>query len=657
MAELEKILCTDSRIEAAKKINAIVDAMGEGDLANIDLSNLSSTGQAKFDEKAYANEVLKKAQITNCILEKPKYLNWTYEGGVITLKTGSKLMYPDGFNSDGSRKFSYYTTTKDFVWDQKAVTASLRYLWLARTGQYGNNFGQEMLYVGDTAPTLTGSYCLWYDTANNVLKNTSNKGETWQTNQGTFPFMTVQQQASEAGFKYPTSVFDGIGIMDSCVWVADGIKVLVPYGRNTDGTLKNTEVTSKASVHLAVWKVSTTATSPLFISTSGVLGNSGTRYVESETEPTFNYVLWYNPLTNEIKYKDSATSTWVLRRYAVVGFCYGTYGTPWANHFSYTEPNLKEAFRAVDYSEFEKLHVNNPHFFGQYIWSEFAPDNLSWLKSSGQWNSGNGYSAFYNWALAKANAGTSGFKLSTASYTDYDFVINTSAKTFRLPIKVQNAPNGGTAPVIGNGNGLGLATSTNTSSYYPIAERDTDDSEIFTHTARTSAIAMGTDIGNATGGVANGVAIGVSTNPEFSGLIADLSKATNSKLSLYFYVGETVRDEFLIDVAQIASNIANKVEVVEAYSNGTSWYRVYSADQTGKRFCLQGGVTNLPTTIALLKRFNNTNYTVTYSVSGGDVNSGYEHIVIENKTANSVDVRHLHGYTGQIDWEAKGYIS
>lgn len=358
MAELEKILCTDSRIEAAKKINAIVDAMGEGDLANIDLSNLSPTGQTKFDEKAYANEVLKKTQITNCITEKPNYLNWTYADGVITLKAGSKLMYPNGFNSDGSRKFSYYTTTKDFVWDQKSATASLRYLWLARTGQYGNNFGQEMLYVGDTAPTLTGNYCLWYDTANNVLKNTSNKGGTWQTNQGTFPFMTVQQQASEAGFKYPTSVFDGIGIMDSCVWVADGIKVLVPNGRNTDGTLKNTEVTSKASVHLALWKASTTATSPLLITTTGVLGNTGTRYVESETEPTFNYVLWYNPLTNEIKYKDSSTSTWVLRRYAIVGLCYGTYGTPWASHFSYTEPNFKEAFRAVDYGEF-RAEVDN----------------------------------------------------------------------------------------------------------------------------------------------------------------------------------------------------------------------------------------------------------------------------------------------------------
>ncbi len=322
-----------------------------------------------LEEGQDTSEFLNTSQITNCILEKPKYLNWTYEGGVITLKTGSKLIYPNGFNSDGSRKFSYHTTTKDITWETSGADSRLRYLWVGRVGQYPANYTQGMLYVGDTAPTLTSNNCLWYDTANNILKSTSDKGVTWNT-QGTFPIMTAYNKEGGVGFEYPTSVFDGIGIMDNCAWVADGLKVLVPYGRNSDGTLKNTEITSKASVHLAVWKVSTTATSPLFITTTGILGNSGTKYVESEIEPTFNYVLWYNPLTNEIKYKDSATSTWALRRYAVVGLCYGTYGTPWASHFSYTEPNLKEAFRAVDYNEFEQLSnefANTPHIVETYV--------------------------------------------------------------------------------------------------------------------------------------------------------------------------------------------------------------------------------------------------------------------------------------------------
>lgn len=294
-------------------------------------------------------------KITNCITEKPKYLNWTYADGVITLKAGSKLMYPDGFNSDGSRKFSYYTTTKDFVWDHKSTTASLRYFWVSRGLQYVSNFHQSMLYVGDTAPALTNNYCLWYDTANNILKDTADKGVTWRTDNGVFPIMTVQQQADEAGYAYPTSVFDGIGIMDKCAWVADGVKVLIPNGRNSDGTLKNIEVTTKACIVPATWNISVPNQASLIITSTGLISTGGLQYVESEAEPTSTYTLWYNPLTNEMKYKGASTSAWEKRLYMRIGSCAGTYGTLWADHFSFTEPNFKEAFRGVDFNEFIKL--------------------------------------------------------------------------------------------------------------------------------------------------------------------------------------------------------------------------------------------------------------------------------------------------------------
>jgi hypothetical protein len=37
-------------------------------------------------------------------------------------------------------------------------------------------------------------------------------------------------------------VFDGIGYIASTIWVDKGVKALIPYGRNDDGTLKNIEV-------------------------------------------------------------------------------------------------------------------------------------------------------------------------------------------------------------------------------------------------------------------------------------------------------------------------------------------------------------------------------------------------------------------------------
>lgn len=50
MAELEKLCCTDSKVETLKKINAIID-----NKANTDLSNLSEAGQAILDTKTNIN--------------------------------------------------------------------------------------------------------------------------------------------------------------------------------------------------------------------------------------------------------------------------------------------------------------------------------------------------------------------------------------------------------------------------------------------------------------------------------------------------------------------------------------------------------------------------------------------------------------------------
>ena len=82
-----------------------------------------------------------------------------------------------------------------------------------------------------------------------------------------------------------------------------------------------------------------------------------------------------------------------------------------------------------------EYNINTPFFFGQSMYSDVAPDNASWLASNGQWNAKTVYPDYYDWLLEQMNAGVSGFVASTAAYTDYDFVINTTDQTFRLPLK------------------------------------------------------------------------------------------------------------------------------------------------------------------------------------------------------------------------------
>lgn len=78
--------------------------------------------------------------------------------------------------------------------------------------------------------------------------------------------------------------------------------------------------------------------------------------------------------------------------------------------------------------------VNNPYAYGMSQYCQGAMNNNSWLTSDGQWNAGTVYTGLYAWCLAQLTAGVDGFKASTDTYGDYDFVINTAEQTFRLPV-------------------------------------------------------------------------------------------------------------------------------------------------------------------------------------------------------------------------------
>lgn len=121
---IENLNCLDTKVETYRKLNSAIDALNT--TADMDLSNLSNLGQAKFDEKAYANEVLKKNQITNCILECPQeissdntiadpndtYRGIGYIGSTIWIDKGLKYLIPKDRNADGTLNNIEITTTK-----------------------------------------------------------------------------------------------------------------------------------------------------------------------------------------------------------------------------------------------------------------------------------------------------------------------------------------------------------------------------------------------------------------------------------------------------------------------------------------------------------------------------------------------------------------
>ena len=206
-----------------------------------------------------------------------------------------------------------------------------------------------------------------------------------------------------------------------------------------------------------------------------------------------------------------------------------------------------------------EIELNNPFSLLDYKYSEYELNNLSWLRSEGQYNSKAVYPAVYDLLLkiyngTETKAGVS-VKLSTEAYTDYDFVLNTADETFRLQLKVKqkflNAINDN-MPVVGTGKALGVTDGTNTLSW-------ASDVSGTRHPACTdSGVKVGSARNTKAGPIRSNVALGITTDPTKSGLIAKVSQSEVSGLYLYFYVGETVQNANLVNIGRIQETYTTK---------------------------------------------------------------------------------------------------
>ena len=200
------------------------------------------------------------------------------------------------------------------------------------------------------------------------------------------------------------------------------------------------------------------------------------------------------------------------------------------------------------------IELNNPYSLFDSKYSDHELNNLSWLKSEGQWNAKAVYTTAYDKLLKVYNgtetvAGLS-VKLSTETYTDYDFVLNTADETFRLPLKTKLASG---KVVVGNGMALGLTNGTkNTGLRWSTSVSLSADVNSY-----------GTNVGGSTGGQSfeKDESLGITTDATKSGI-----ELSDSGLYLYFYIGETVQNANLIDAGRVGEQLANKVD-----STNTQW--------------------------------------------------------------------------------------
>ena len=224
------------------------------------------------------------------------------------------------------------------------------------------------------------------------------------------------------------------------------------------------------------------------------------------------------------------------------------------------------------------IELNNPYSLFDSKYSDHELNNLSWLKSEGQWNSKAVYPTAYD-KLLKVYNGTEtveglSVKLSTETYTDYDFVLNTADETFRLPLK------NGEENLVGNeyiqintlpANNATLTAPAN--GYYTISVWASQSTSRFCMTNLSNNLTVG-EGGKSLQEVSWNYVMPCKKGDRIQFHYENVTIQDGNFYfcpnigngSLYFYVGETVQNANLIDAGRIGEQLANKVD-----STNTQW--------------------------------------------------------------------------------------
>ena len=366
-----------------------------------------------------------KSQLTNCITEIPQNIKLELKDGVLTLKAGSKVYVPNGFEADGTtKKFDEVTIESDLISSQRnydltnAMFIENNVLTPRRT---------DFISSGGTAPSSPLENWTWYDTTNNIIKRYD--GSTWTTNKNISLPIAITTSTTASLYTSIDQVFNGFGYIGSTVFVLPNVKCLIPNGRNEDGSLNNIEfVTDKVSTS----NFGGTSTNILGIQLSNnddisqqyhISYIARYAYYEQNTKPQVNIAKWFDTANNQIYYWNELETPYKIKQ------C--TFGTFTITDDHITSFNPKLQFRAVDYSEFN----STPHIIDTYrngnswyrVWSD------GWCEQGGAVNTSATGGQSYQVTLLKPynnnlyNATTAFNIMATASVVRYNtyFILQT----------------------------------------------------------------------------------------------------------------------------------------------------------------------------------------------------------------------------------------
>lgn len=238
-----------------------------------------------YAESINPDKFLDKTQITNCITEIPQDIKLELNNGTLTLKAGSKVYKPNGFEGDGvTPKFDVVVVESD-VSLSKGVGDEQVMFFTSGDGNSLFRYTKSAIYSGLSKPSVSTQYAAWYDTSVNKIKVTSDTGATWVEQTWGLPLAWGATTASSV--VSVVQIFNGLGYIGSTIFALPNVKGLIPNGRNEDGSLRNIEFTT-TRVMISTVVATKRDLTPIVISGGALgIGNpystpNGYRYLEDD---------------------------------------------------------------------------------------------------------------------------------------------------------------------------------------------------------------------------------------------------------------------------------------------------------------------------------------------------------------------------------------
>ena len=231
---------------------------------------------------------------TNRILEIPQTVKAELNNGVITIKAGTKVYIPNGFETDGiTRKFDIIILTKDLTYTEPTSNALTLPLFVSSNGnglfRRGNNNS------GKTVPdNYTGAF---YNLTTNKMES-YNDGSLSVTM--SLPICICTNSATTGNnIVSVNQIFNGFGYIGSTAFALPGVKYQFADGRNEDGTYKSiTKTFDNVSLVSYSYQITGTERQPLSINDQGILTRTY-RYVMQNNQPALGDTVLYKPEINE----------------------------------------------------------------------------------------------------------------------------------------------------------------------------------------------------------------------------------------------------------------------------------------------------------------------------------------------------------------------